>query len=193
VVDATQPGLPCIQTLPAWERKPLADLPKGTEDCLRLDILAPDHASSSSRLPVLVKIHGGGFVSGRSEISTGQSLLNHSNGAFLFVSFQYRLGPFGFLGSKAVQNDGAANAGLLDQRVALEWIKRYIHHFGGDPNAITVAGGSAGGGSVTAQMMLYGATKPPPFKAAIAGELSKIVDRHLAHANFNRVPLVAAL
>jgi carboxylesterase type B len=97
-------------------------------------------------------------------------LVNHSNGGLIFVQIQYRLHGFGFLASQEVQQDGTANAGLLDQRAALNWVKRHISAFGGDPDRITIAGGSAGGGSVANQMIMYGGEKSPPYKAAIAGE-----------------------
>jgi carboxylesterase type B len=173
IVDASKPGPACIHGCPAWElkcrNKPF-EVPQ-TEDCLRLDILAPTTPKlGAALLPVVVKIHGGGFAQGRSDYIPGFNLISHTRGGIVYVSIQYRLGVYGFLASKDVQGDGVANGGLLDQRIALDWIKRNIEKFGGDPEKVTITGGSAGGGSVTAQMMLYGAVDPPPFRAAIAGE-----------------------
>lgn len=68
-------------------------------------------------------------------------------GEFIFVSTQYRLGAYGFLSSAEVRENGQANAGLLDQRSALQWVQRNIRAFGGDPAQVTIIGGSAGGGS----------------------------------------------
>lgn len=66
--------------------------------------------------------------------------------------------------------NGTANAGLLDQREALEWVKRHIAAFGGNPDQVTIWGGSAGGSSVTNQLILRGGEdENPPFAAAIAG------------------------
>lgn len=97
----------------------------------------------------------------------GDSIVHHAQGQLVHVAIQYRLGAFGFLGGPAVAEDGTWNAGLLDQRLAIEWVKKYIHHFGGDPDRITITGGSAGGSSVTLQMILEGGSEDPPFRAAI--------------------------
>lgn len=72
------------------------------------------------------------------------------------VSVTYRLGLLGFLGGARVKADGDLNVGLLDQRAALNWVYRHIHKFGGDPDNITIVGESAGGASVTMQMVAYG-------------------------------------
>lgn len=88
----------------------------------------------------------------------------------IFVQVQYRLGPLGFLGGEDVKANGTANAGLLDQRVGLEWVRDNIHYFGGDPSRVTINGGSAGGGSVTMQLILGGGDDSPPFHAAIPGK-----------------------
>lgn len=88
----------------------------------------------------------------------------------IYVSIQYRIGAFGFLSSAEIREDGVANAGLLDQRAALNWVQRNIRAFGGDPAKVTINGGSAGGGSVMNQMILYGGVANPPFRAVIAGK-----------------------
>ena len=86
----------------------------------------------------------------------------------IFVSIQYRLGPLGFLAGDFVASDGTPNAGLLDQRLALTWVQNNIAQFGGDPTKVTIVGGSAGGGSVTMQMIMYGGQPNPPFHGVIA-------------------------
>ena len=80
----------------------------------------------------------------------------------------YRLGAFGWLSGPTFQANGTANAGLHDQRFALEWVKKHISKFGGDPSRVTVFGESAGGGSIMHQITAYGGKKGPvPFKQAI--------------------------
>lgn len=88
----------------------------------------------------------------------------------IYIAIQYRLGALGFLAGEQLAEDGTWNAGLLDQRAALEWIRKNIHYFGGDPEKVTITGGSAGGGSVLLQMIMGGGEKNPPFRAAIPGE-----------------------
>lgn len=95
-------------------------------------------------------------------------MVNASSGNIIYVSIQYRLGLFGFLGGAEVAQNGVLNAGLLDQRAALDWVQRNIRGFGGDPSKVTIWGGSAGGGSVTYQLIAGGAYDEPPFSAAIA-------------------------
>jgi len=84
------------------------------------------------------------------------------------VSLNYRLGAFGWLSGPTFQQNGTANAGLYDQRFALEWVQHHIAKFGGDPNRVTVFGESAGGGSIMHQITAYGGNKgPAPFQQAI--------------------------
>lgn len=116
----------------------------------------------------MVQIHGGGYASRNAETYTGYALVNQSQGGLIFVTIQYRLNAFGWLGSEEVMADGTANAGLLDQRLALEWVQRHISAFGGDPEKVTISGNSAGGGSVMNQMILHGGKKERVFRGAIA-------------------------
>ncbi|KAF2184752.1 alpha/beta-hydrolase [Zopfia rhizophila CBS 207.26] len=171
VIDATRPGPSCVQgnpfwTIPGGSQTPLP--PAGSEDCLRLDIVQPANLDNQTKLPVLVQIHGGGYTLGDSKFVPGYALVNHSDNALIFISIQYRLGAYGFLYSEEIAADGGTNAGLLDQRLALDWVQRHASSIGGDPAAITIYGGSAGGGSVTSQMIMYGGVEKPPFRAAIA-------------------------
>ena len=173
-VDRIAPA--CYQSVPLWDYLPatfnatgFVNTPQGqSEDCLILDILVPSNPVSSS-LPVMVQIHGGGYTSGNAAYSyPGDAMVNFSNGTMIYISIQYRLGLFGFLGGSEVSQDGTLNAGLLDQRAALDWIQRNIRAFGGDPSKVTIWGGSAGGGSVTYQLIAGGGYDDPPFSAAIA-------------------------
>ncbi|KAL4783857.1 Alpha/Beta hydrolase protein [Aspergillus varians] len=177
-LNATVRGPVCHNTNPGWAIELTESLPTQavatpdpsivySEDCLLLDVVAPAKPNSK-KLPVIIQIHGGGYVSGNSESPDGSVFVQQSKGNIVWVQIQYRLGPYGFLAGSEVQADGTANAGLLDQRLALEWVKNHIAAFGGDPDQITIWGGSAGGGSVVNQMILHGGQSNPPFAAAIA-------------------------
>jgi para-nitrobenzyl esterase len=122
-----------------------------SEDCLYLNVWTPklDH---SAKLPVMVWIHGGAYIfgSGGLDIYDGGPLARR--GA-VFVSFNYRLGQLGFFMHPGLEKEnpgGPANFGLLDQIAALQWIKRNIAEFGGDPGNVTILGQSAGAKSVMA-------------------------------------------
>ena len=116
-----------------------------------------------------------GYTEGSSELVPGNALVYQSKGSLIYVSIQYRIGAYGFLGGAEVLADGVANAGLLDQRAALGWVQRHVSIFGGDPTKITIIGGSAGGGSVMDQMIIFGGESNPPFRAVISG---------LSHSSF---------
>lgn len=83
------------------------------------------------------------------------------------VQINYRLGIFGFAQSAALKKEGSENAGLRDQRMALEWVQKHISHFGGNPHNVLIHGQSSGGLAVGMQMVAYGASKPQPFHKAI--------------------------
>ncbi|GME34433.1 Carboxylesterase [Neofusicoccum parvum] len=85
----------------------------------------------------------------------------------IVVGINYRLGAFGWLAGPSLQKDGTANAGLLDQRMALEWVQQHIHRFGGNKNQVTVIGESAGAGSIAHQVTAYGGKASVPFQRAI--------------------------
>lgn len=148
VRDAVRSGPACPQPARRSGSIYAGELPATGEDCLRLDIWAPE---TGRGLPVLVWIHGGSFVWGaRGEpLYDGAALARR--GAVV-VSINYRLGVFGYLAHpelSAESRDGVSgNYGLLDQIAALEWVKRNIAAVGGDPGNVTVAGESAGALSV---------------------------------------------
>jgi para-nitrobenzyl esterase len=147
-------GSPCPQP-PILERMWGIRYERQSEDCLTLNVwsAAP---TALARRPVMVWIHGGDFIAGSSggpaataASSDGSALARQ--GAVV-VSFNYRLGPFGFLALPSLSRESpqhsSGNYGMLDQVAALEWVKRNIAAFGGDPAAVTVFGESAGAGSV---------------------------------------------
>lgn len=174
-IQATEAGPICIQGYPvgSFARSNVvfsSGVPAGqSEDCLLLDVLVPSSPKKiRGGLPVMLQIHGGGYTIGSAEFYPGDAMVAASEGGLIYVSIQYRLGVFGFLGGSDVKANGVQNAGLYDQRLAIEWVSRNIGAFGGDPNKITIWGGSAGGGSVTYQLMAGGGLGVPPFRAAIA-------------------------
>ncbi|KAL9106968.1 MAG: hypothetical protein Q9227_008091 [Pyrenula ochraceoflavens] len=147
--------------------------PRTTEDCLFLDVVAPktifDAKGNGTGAPVLVWIYGGGYTAGNKNDGFNPSgLIRSSNNGLVFVALNYRLGAFGWLSGPTFQGSGGiANAGLYDQRLALEWVQENIHLFGGDPNRVTVMGESAGGGSIQHQITAYAGLKNVSFQQAI--------------------------
>lgn len=121
----------------------------GDEDCLSINVHAPAHRSAGP-LPVMVFIHGGGYYRGSSREFSGEAFVR--SGRVVYVSFNYRLGPLGYLdftGYSTPERPIEGNLGLRDQVAALEWVRRNIGAFGGDPGRVTVFGESAGGNAVT--------------------------------------------
>lgn len=125
-----------------------------SEDCLYLNVWMPEN-HPEAKLPVMVWIHGGGFVAGSSS-EPRQDAGNLSKKGVMVVSFNYRLGIFGYFAhpelTKESGHNASGNYGLLDQVAALEWIKKNIATFGGDPDNVTIFGQSAGSSSVSALM-----------------------------------------
>jgi para-nitrobenzyl esterase len=118
------------------------------EDCLYLNVYTPQPAARG--LPVMVWIHGGGFVLGAGSDYDGSALA--AKGNLIVVTINYRLGPFGFLALKGLANEdphrSSGDYGIEDQQAALRWVKANIARFGGDPRNVTIFGESAGAGSV---------------------------------------------
>jgi para-nitrobenzyl esterase len=146
----TEFGHDCMQ-MPD-DVQPLTTVPD--EDCLYLNVWRPAPLRSGTALPVLVWIHGGGFVSGGSSvpIDDGSALARQG---IVFVSINYRLGRLGFFAHPALlaASEGpAGNFGYMDQIAALQWVQRNIAAFGGDPRRVTIMGHSAGGASVLAML-----------------------------------------
>ncbi|KAJ5083042.1 hypothetical protein N7532_012085 [Penicillium argentinense] len=157
--------------------------PRTSEDCLFLDVITPKetfHRAQSKKngftpkknlVPVLVWIYGGGFTDGDKTRYNPIGLIKRSmqrKEEIVYVALNYRLGAFGWLGGSGLTANGTANAALHDQRLALDWVYKNIHLFGGDPSRVTVMGESAGGGSILHQITAYGGKKgPAPFQQAI--------------------------
>ena len=148
VRQADSYGADCMQLPFPSDAAPLGTAP--AEDCLTINVWKP--ANARGKLPVLVWIYGGGFVNGGSSPPTysGAQLAKQD---VMVVSFNYRIGRFGFFAHpQLTREDGdqglLGNYGLMDQIAALQWVKRNIAAFGGDPANVTITGESAGGMSV---------------------------------------------
>jgi para-nitrobenzyl esterase len=146
-------GNDCMQNRLPFDSAP-SDQPK-SEDCLVLNVWA--HAAKPfSALPVMVWIHGGGFVQG-SGASLVYDAVHLGQRGVVVVTFNYRLGRFGFFAHPALMreagNEPFGNYGLMDQIALLKWVRRNIAAFGGDPGNVTLWGESAGGASVNALLV----------------------------------------
>ncbi|KAJ7499882.1 alpha/beta-hydrolase [Mycena latifolia] len=160
-VNATALGFACIATTQ-----------KGSgattdEDCLFGNVYIPIATTATSKLPVLVYFHGGGFETGRTRDAPPENILLGSAEPLIFVTFEYRLGQFGFLAGTPVHQSGQLNAGLLDQRAALEWVQIYISKFGGDPSRVTIWGQSAGAASTMFHLIAEGGEDKDLFHQAM--------------------------
>lgn len=132
---------------------------KGQEDCLSVSVQRPSSTKPGDKLPVVVWIYGGGFTLGSTNTYDATSLLRDAvaqHQPFVFVAINYRLGAFGFMPGADIKQEGSANAGLLDQRMGLEWVADNVAQFGGDPDKVTLWGESAGSMSVFFQMAVFG-------------------------------------
>ncbi|KAK4503920.1 hypothetical protein PRZ48_004835 [Zasmidium cellare] len=173
-VEATSPGPACPQekgtnSLPLY----LGNITEISEDCLLLNVARPNGTTASSKLPVMVYIHGGSFVAASKDEPASQpgGLILQSveiGRPILHVALNYRLGVFGFAQSDSLKKEGSENAGLRDQRLALEWVHQNIAAFGGDPSKITIHGQSSGGLAMGMQTVAFGGKKPAPFNQIIA-------------------------
>ncbi|KDQ18274.1 hypothetical protein BOTBODRAFT_554878 [Botryobasidium botryosum FD-172 SS1] len=169
LVNAGSYGPTCMQSIHV-------DFPT-SEDCLFLNVWRPSgsdltdaNAPPPQGLPVMVWIYGGSLTSGASNQYDGDGIIAASLNLKLpviYVSFNYRLGIFGFpIGRDAIDNN-ALNLGFYDQRLAIEWVRDNIHSFGGDPSKITIFGESAGATSVSYQMLYRGGDVGGAFRGAI--------------------------
>ena len=123
------------------------------EDCLRLSITRPADFRADEKLPVIVWVHGGSYVSGAGDLAIYDPAVWVAEQRVVFVAVTYRLGLFGFLGTEATP----PNLGLLDLREALRWVQRNIAAFGGDPALVTMFGHSSGADAIAQLMLTAGA------------------------------------
>ncbi|QQR40021.1 carboxylesterase/lipase family protein [Devosia rhizoryzae] len=152
--NADRLGPECIQDLrPHNINHYFAEEPT-SENCLYMNVWAPEDATATSKLPVVVFIYGGGGTVGSSGIDTyaGQEIAKKDA---IFVNFNYRVGILGFMAHpelSAEQDGHSGNYAYLDQNAALKWINENIEQFGGDPERVVIMGQSAGARAVTEQI-----------------------------------------
>lgn len=141
-----------------------------SEDCLSLNVWVPDYSDGKvHKLPVIVFIHGGVFIEGSSADPLYDGSYLSANEGVIVVSMNYRLGVLGFLAGlndKATGEILEGNYGLLDQQLALKWVKKNITSFGGDPDKITLFGESSGAMSVGIHSVSFPSSRGL-FRAAI--------------------------
>jgi len=140
-----------------------------SEDCLNLNVIAPDTPDDGTLRPVMVFVHGGAYSVGSSRENPRQGEGLVRRGGIVYVGLNYRLGALGYLDFSRYstpERPFESNLGLRDQVAALAWVRANIRAFGGDPDAVTLFGESAGGNAVTTLMTVPAAAGL--FQRAIA-------------------------
>ena len=152
VLAADRPAPECIQSLRAHDINHYFGEEATSEDCLYLNVWAGSEAAHGVHRPVVVWIYGGGFTIGSASMAnySGESLARKG---VVYVSIAYRVGALGLLAHPALTAESphhsSGDVGFLDQIAALQWIRRNIAAFGGDPDNVTIMGQSAGSMSVS--------------------------------------------
>lgn len=163
-----------------------------SEDCLRLSIYSPSMEPADDNWPVMVFFHGGSYLTGGADAAAYDPTVLAREHKVVVVKVNYRLGLLGFLGGTPGR---PANLGLCDALLALEWVKKHIGSFGGNPRNVTVFGQSAGGDLIAKLLLVEGAEKL--FRRAIIQSapmnLTYGKERLVRHmlARTERVPLFA--
>jgi para-nitrobenzyl esterase len=180
VRDATQPGSACTQSTAglnnfiaplaaAYGAKFVGEPVKSSEDCLYLNVWMPAGGASRAPLPVMVWLHGGSNIAGSGSQSTydGVGLVSHG---VILVTLNYRLGLLGSFSHPGLTAESthhsSGNYGLLDQLAALEWVRKNISRFGGDPDNVTLFGESAG--AIDAGLLMTSPLSKGLFKRVIS-------------------------
>ncbi|MFJ3804269.1 carboxylesterase/lipase family protein [Streptomyces sp. NPDC090088] len=170
-------GSDCVQPVNGWNFNPKpGDSMRGSEDCLFLNVYSPREDTHPK--PVMVWIHGGGFVTGAGRDYDPHILAERHDA--IVVTINYRLGALGFLSHPALGRE-SGNFGLLDQQMALQWVQRNIAAFGGDRSRVTIFGESAGGVSVCGHLRAPGSkglfTRAIDESGPCAGIPRKVADQ----------------
>jgi para-nitrobenzyl esterase len=175
--------------------------PGFSEDCLFVNVWTP--AAKAGKLPVVVFFHGGGWSGGSGAGAPyGGANLAGAHGVVM-VTVNFRLGLFGFMASPWLMEEAgdAGNYGLMDQVAALQWVKRNIAAFGGDPNRVTIAGQSSGSAAVRAMASIPAANglfqraiaESTPFRGAGPMPLAEALQRGEALAKLAGASSLAQL
>ncbi|KAH9475727.1 Lipase 3 [Psilocybe cubensis] len=141
-----------------------------SEDCLFINVVKPANIPPGKTLPVLFWIYGGGFEAGDTSFNPGNTVVSRSialGEPVIYVSANYRLSALGWLASKEVKEAGLGNAGLRDQRFAMQWVQDHIRFFGGDPKRVTIWGESAGAISVGSHLVINDGNPAGLFHGAV--------------------------
>ena len=183
--DASKFGSACPQPY----IKGLNDgLASGSEDCLNLNVFTP---KVGKNLPVMVWIHGGGLLVDGAKDAQFTPINLIKNGVIV-VTFDYRMGTFGFFAPKELIDEAKAkgepvgNYGIMDQIAVLKWVKNNIQAFGGDPNNVTIFGESAGGRSVT--WLMVSPEARGLFHKGIAQSAQQTPIRGMTEERFGLIP-----
>jgi para-nitrobenzyl esterase len=164
-----------------------------SEDCLFLNVFAPEGAQEGDGLPVLFWIHGGAYLNGGGSVPWYDGTRLAARG-HVVVTINYRLGALGFL--------GGGNWGTLDQICALQWVQRHIAGFGGDPGNVTIFGESAGGSAVVSLLAAPGAEglfhrawamSPSILQLRTLETANEWAGKFLAHAGVDTIEQAGAL
>lgn len=161
VRDASSYGYSCQQYHTAFNI---------SEDCLNLNVIRP--TGNYTNLPVLVWIFGGGLYTGSTadpqyNLSGIVKVSQDMNQPVIAVSMNYRLGMWGFLQTPGLVAEGSSNAGLADQRLAMQWIQENIAAFGGDPTRVVLWGESAGAQSIAYHLFSHDGRNDGLYHGAI--------------------------
>ncbi|KAL1748850.1 Alpha/Beta hydrolase protein [Schizophyllum fasciatum] len=165
-VNATMFSPACLQT--KLTNRTSSALNGYSEDCLFLNVFVPVGTAPNASLPVLLYMHGGGLQVGDPDDAIADHLFQSTASPFIFVTIQFRLGSYGYLGGKAIGEDGDYNVGLLDQKATFRWVRQYISQFGGDPTRLTIWGQSGGAVAVMLHLLAQDGDNEGLFIGAIA-------------------------
>ena len=154
-LDATKYGFDCAQS--GWGGEPGTISEGSSEDCLYLNVWKSSNADADAKLPVMVRIHGGGFVGG-SGSGAGIAGDEFAKQGVILITINYRLGRLGHFAFPALSaehpEEHTGSYAYMDQIAALQWVQKNIADFGGNPDNVTIFGFSAGGVSVHSLMTI---------------------------------------